>query len=66
YARLTRAHLDADLVVWPESAIPLFYQTARPYLQELLTLVQGRTELLTGILYTDVRDGRYYNSLLQL
>lgn len=35
YAALTREHFGADLIVWPETALPVFYKGAEDWLQSL-------------------------------
>ena len=54
-----------DLVLWPETAIPLLYQQATPLLTQLETdAANGNTALVSGIFW---RDGeRNYNSLAVL
>jgi apolipoprotein N-acyltransferase len=69
YERLTRAHLDADLVVWPETAVPLFASRAAGYLDSLATDARARgTTLLVGVPERQWIDGdkRYFNSVLAL
>jgi apolipoprotein N-acyltransferase len=67
YLGLTRAHWDADLVVWPETAVPAFAHRARDFLADLAVEAEahGATVLL-GIPYADLGSGRYYNSVLAL
>jgi apolipoprotein N-acyltransferase len=65
YLSMTRRHWGADLVVWPETAVPAFYQQAADLLAELAR--EGRrhgAELLTGIPVKDHDTGRYYNSVV--
>ncbi len=65
YARLTRAHWSSDLIVWPETAIPMFEYRARPFLDELAEEARASgTEMLVGIIYKDLGTDRYYNSLV--
>ncbi|HFD78902.1 MAG TPA: apolipoprotein N-acyltransferase [Gammaproteobacteria bacterium] len=68
YLELTRAHLDSDLVVWPETAIPAFYdQVESDFLQPLRAeLAQHGVSLVTGIPVLDRRRWRYYNSIISL
>ncbi len=35
YLGLTERHWDSDLIVWPESAVPLFLHEARPFIDAL-------------------------------
>jgi apolipoprotein N-acyltransferase len=66
YARLSRPHWEgSDLVVWPETAIPMTYADARPWLDELAAEAgAGGASLLAGLIYVDPRSGRYYNSMV--
>jgi apolipoprotein N-acyltransferase len=69
YERLTRAHLGADLVVWPETAVPLFADRATGYLNGLATDARARgTTLLVGVPEREWVAGakRYYNTVLAL
>ncbi|MCW5889918.1 MAG: apolipoprotein N-acyltransferase [bacterium] len=61
YATLTReaARLKPDLVVWPETAAPFFFQEPSPWRQDLLELVREvRIPLLFGSPAFRVEDGR--------
>jgi apolipoprotein N-acyltransferase len=65
YAELTRAHLGSDLIVWPETAVPMFEYRARPFLDELAGEARAHgSELLVGVVYMDLETERYYNSLV--
>jgi apolipoprotein N-acyltransferase len=56
-----------DIVVWPESAIPDFYQRAEPWLSPIAErAAQAETTLITGIPYLEEDDRRYYNSIMAL
>jgi apolipoprotein N-acyltransferase len=69
YRRLTAEHLGADVVVWPETAVPLFADQALDYLQALDRHARARgTGLLVGVPERRWRDGEkfYYNALLGL
>ena len=67
YADLTAA-TAADLVVWPETAIPAFYHQVEdsylPYLEE--ALAETDQSLLTGIPVLDRESWQYYNSIIAL
>jgi len=68
YVRLTRQHLDSDLVVWPETAIPAFYdQVEADFIEPLRERMQAQgVSLVTGIPVMDRRHWRYYNSIISL
>jgi len=67
YRALTGPYRDTDLVIWPETAIPMFHHQAEPFLQQLENNYIGSSgSLLTGIPFRDSSTGRYYNSILIL
>ncbi|WP_302139123.1 apolipoprotein N-acyltransferase [Halomonas alkalicola] len=66
YAELTRTQPDdVDLIVWPEAALPMFEDQARPILERVQSNLSPDTALLTGILQRDA-EGRYFNSVIGL
>ncbi|WP_416137527.1 apolipoprotein N-acyltransferase [Halomonas sp. HK25] len=66
YIELTRAQPDdIDLIVWPEAALPMFEDQARPILERVQSNLSPDTALLTGILQRDA-EGRYFNSVIGL
>lgn len=67
YTELTRQHWDADLIVWPESALPAFYHEVEAYLDDLeLEARQHDTDLLIGLLSYGADEQSYYNTMLSL
>jgi apolipoprotein N-acyltransferase len=68
YVALTREHLDSDLVVWPETAIPAFYdQVEADFLAPLREQLRASgVSLVTGIPVLDRRDWAYYNAVISL
>jgi apolipoprotein N-acyltransferase len=68
YAGMTFNGTHSDVYVWPETAIPAFYdqvdESYIPYLQEQLEQ-QGAT-LLTGIPILDRDNWQYYNGIVAL
>ena len=66
YQTATLENLDKDLIVWPETALPMFSDTAEHIVfEELRTeLDSAQSDLLAGVFY---RDGNtQYNSLLNV
>lgn len=67
--RLSRRHPEADLLIWPETAIPATFARAAPLLGPFLDQLDRRgTALISGFLYVeadpDTPSGqRFYNSL---
>lgn len=68
YRRLTQAHWDSDLVIWPETAVPDFYhRVAEGFLADVAAEARANhTDLLMGIPVYDFATERYYNSVLSL
>jgi apolipoprotein N-acyltransferase len=68
YVELTREHLDSDLVVWPETAVPAFYdQVDADFLEPLREQMRASgVSLVTGIPVLDRRDWDYYNAVISL
>lgn len=65
YEALSEPLWDKDIVVWPETAVPLLYQQAGPVLAHFSAQASaGGSSLLTGILYRE--DGRIHNSIIGL
>lgn len=68
YRQLTESTWASRLVVWPETAVPVFYEeVADGYLDELQQAARRHgTDLLLGIPYRDRASDRYYNAMLGL
>ena len=65
YRGLTVEALGADLIVWPEAAIPDYYQFQRPYLEEIRELTRSAgSEIMLGFLR--LQDGGAQNALYVL
>ena len=67
YAALTRERFDADLVVWPETAMPGFFGTFRAFAHELLTeAIEHGSAVVTGVPMRDGPRGPYLNAVAML
>jgi len=67
YLLATRHHLDADIIVWPETAIPAFDTSIPSFLQNMNELmIQHNAALITGIAHFDPSTRKTYNSLVTL
>lgn len=67
YQQLSRAHWGSDLIVWPETAMPMYYLQALPYLDALGEEAQAHgSELLVGLIYMDPASDSYYNSMVSV
>jgi apolipoprotein N-acyltransferase len=59
--------LGHDIVIWPESAIPNFYQSAQGFLEPIdQRAAQAKTSVITGIPYRPEGSDQYYNSIVAL
>lgn len=64
YVDLTLPHLGADIVVWPESAVPALEQNIRPFLAAVAGAAQARgSSLVMGLIRRDAVTGSHYNSI---
>ena len=67
YADMSRAHWGADLIVWPETALPDFYHRAEGFIQSFGEEArENNSDVLMGVLYIDKETQRYYNSMVSL
>ena len=67
YATLTREHFDADLVVWPESAVPGFLDTQKEFVRGMLAeAVERGSAVLAGVPIRKDPDGPYLNGVVML
>jgi apolipoprotein N-acyltransferase len=65
YNDLSAPLWENDIVIWPETAIPLLYQRADAELAFFDNLaIENNSSLVTGILYRE--DSRIYNSIAAL
>ena len=64
YAGLTAPHLGADIVVWPEAALPALERDIRGFLESLHAAARARgTDVVMGLLRRDPVTGDYYNAM---
>jgi apolipoprotein N-acyltransferase len=67
FDRALPAQYGHDIVLWPESALPRFYQQARDYLDPVAELLkQDSATLITGIPWRDAGSPDYFNSIIAL
>src|SRR5699024_8751921 len=66
YKRLTR-HLDADVVIWPEVAVPTVARNAQDYLRSIDAMAEAKDQtVLIGTLTEKQGTDMYYNTVLAL
>ena len=69
YARHTETHWEKDVVIWPEAALPVFYQEAREFMARMqLKAEDTDTALITGTPYWQASDTEYdyFNSIVSV
>ncbi|WP_341503394.1 apolipoprotein N-acyltransferase [Gallaecimonas sp. GXIMD4217] len=67
YQDLSRPHMDADILLWPEAAVPSIEPFEQDFLHRLDDSAAFRgTSLITGIIDYDQLGNRYYNSVIVL
>lgn len=66
YTDLTRENWDADVVIWPEAAVPAFEFELPSYLKNLdAAAKQNNSSILLGILNQN-KEKQFFNSILAL
>jgi len=67
YLDLTRLNYDADIIIWPESAIPAIEPTVQSYLNTVnRSALLNKSAIITGILNYHVESKQYFNNLIVL
>ena len=67
YSRLTRRHFDADLVVWPETAIPGFLDTQTEFMRRLgKEAIEHGSAIVAGVPVREAPGGPYLNAVAML
>ncbi len=68
YVSLTKSNMDADVIVWPETAIPAYYDVVeRGALNSFIKDAQLlSTDILAGTIAGDRGSENYYNALINL
>ncbi|CDT25646.1 MULTISPECIES: apolipoprotein N-acyltransferase [Vibrio] len=66
YTDLSRENWDADIIIWPEAAIPAFEVEIPSFLRNLDSAAKmNDSSIITGVL-NQSEDKKYYNSILSL
>jgi apolipoprotein N-acyltransferase len=67
YLDLTRVNYDADLIVWPESAIPALEPAVQDYLTTVnRSAILNNSTIITGLINYNFESKKYFNALLVL
>ena len=63
----TEPLLGHDIVIWPEAAVPNYYQRAQGFLEPMAqSAAKLETSLITGIPYREADSDTYHNSIVAL
>ncbi|MFQ5468805.1 MAG: apolipoprotein N-acyltransferase [Gammaproteobacteria bacterium] len=67
YRQMTRQNWDSDLVIWPETALPAYYDEAASFLRDLaIEARENSTDILVGLVYQEEQGLKYYNSMVSI
>ena len=67
YLSLSGQQVNTDLILWPETAIPIYADMFDKQITSLREhFDKTNTTLMTGIFYRDKEQGRRYNSLMNI
>lgn len=67
YLDLSRVNFDADIIIWPESAIPAMEPAVQDYLTSVnRSALLNNSAIITGIINYNFETKQYFNSLIVL
>ncbi len=68
YLQMSKRHFDADIIIWPETAIPTYYSMVKDsFIQEVgKTAFENNIDYLIGVFTFDPKNGNVYNSVMTL
>ncbi len=67
YLDLTRENYDADIIIWPESAVPAVEPAVQDYLSNVnRSALLNNSAIITGIINYNFETKEYFNSLITL
>lgn len=62
YLQLSHALGPVDIIIWPETALPLLADAAQPYMQRALTKANSQASLISGLV-DKAAPNSYYNGI---
>ena len=68
YLEMSKRHFDADIIIWPETAIPTYYSMVKnSFLKKVgKTADENNIDYLIGVFTFDSENGYVYNSVMTL
>jgi len=64
YLSLSEEYQDSQLIIWPETAIPVLHHQAQKFLQQMATTARSQnSDYLVGIPFKDLDSNKFYNGI---
>ncbi len=64
YLSLSEKYHDSQLIIWPETAIPILYHQAQEFLQKIKRSEKNKnSDYLVGIPFKDIDSNKFYNGI---
>ena len=64
YLSLSDQYRDSQLIIWPETAIPILHHQAKEFIQQLADEAKNHNhDYLVGIPFKDLDSNRFYNGI---
>lgn len=64
YLALSEQYKDSQLIIWPETAIPVLYHQAQEFIKSMETTAKmQQRDFLVGIPFNDVATNKFYNGI---
>ena len=64
YLSLSEEYQDSQLIIWPETAIPVLHHQAQKFLQHMATTARNQnTDYIVGIPFKDLDSNKFYNGI---
>ncbi len=68
YLSMSKKHFDADIIIWPETAIPTYYSMVKDsFIRKISqTADENNIDYLVGVFTHNPKNGQVYNSVMTL
>jgi len=64
YVSLSKEYQDSQLIIWPETAIPVLHHQAQKFLQQMANMARNQNnDYLVGIPFKDLDTNKFYNGI---
>lgn len=64
YLSLSKEYQGSQLIIWPETAIPVLHHQAQEFLQQMANIARNQnSDYLVGIPFKDLDSNRFYNGI---